>query len=121
MSKLDDLILEALSEMEKEVLQGTEELGWFALGGNLFRGKLGWVNLVVMTVQSVMFVTGAYTTWNFFIAVDLLPALQWGLTSVVLLLSAFALKLSMMPQIQVDRVLRELKRVELLILQKKPD
>ncbi len=120
MSKLDDLIVEALSEVEKEVLQGTEELGWFSLGTNLFRGKLGWVSWVLMIVQSTMFVAGAYMAWQFFQAIDMLPALQWGLSSMVMLLGALTIKLSLMPQIQADRVLRELKRVELLILSNKP-
>ena len=119
MSKLDDLIVEALSEQEKEILQGTEEQGWFSLGTNLFRGKLGWVSWIIMVAQTAMFVTGVYTAWQFFQAVETLPALQWGLTSVVLLLCALMMKLSLMPQIQANRILRELKRVELLILHNK--
>jgi len=121
MSKLDDLIHEALSELEKEVLKGTEELGWFALGTNLFRGKLGWVSWIVMTTQTILFFIGVYTSWQFFKATEMLGALQWGLSSVVLLLVAMMLKMSLMPQIQADRVLREIKRVELLILHKRQD
>ncbi|MCF6304710.1 MAG: hypothetical protein L3J33_05010 [Rhodobacteraceae bacterium] len=119
MSKLDDLIVEALSELEKEVLEGTEEQGWFSLSTNLFRGKLGWVSWVIMAVQSTMFIAGAYTSWKFFQAAETISALQWGLVSTVLLLGALMLKLSMMPQIQANRILRELKRVELLILHTK--
>lgn len=119
MSKLDDLIVEALSELEEEVLEGTQELGWFSLGTNLFRGKLGWVSWIIMVVQSVMFFAGAYASWKFFQAAEIMPALQWGFVSTVLLLGALMMKLSLMPQIQANRILQELKRVELLILHSK--
>ncbi len=119
MSNLDDLIVEALSELEKEVLEGTEEQGWFSLGTNLFRGKLGWVSWVIMAVQSIMFFAGAYTSWKFFQASEIVPALQWGFASTVLLLGALMMKLSLMPQIQANRILQELRRVELLILHSK--
>ena len=120
MSKLDDLILEALSAQEQDILKDTEELGWFALGTNLFKGKLGWVSWVVMITQTCLFLIGAYAAWQFFQATETIAALQWGFSAVVLLLAAMMLKMSMMPQIQADRVLRELKRVELLILHNNP-
>jgi branched-subunit amino acid ABC-type transport system permease component len=69
-----------------------------------------------MLAQGVMFVAGVWAAWQFFAAAEMLIALKWGLSATVLLLMAGMLKLSLMPQIQADRLLRELKRVELLIL-----
>ena len=115
MSKLDDLITEALSAEEKAVLDETKELGWFALGASQFTGKLGWVSWVVMIVQSVMFLTSVWCAIRFFGATDTLTALHWGLPAAVLVILATILKTSLMPQMQAERVLRELKRVELLI------
>lgn len=119
MSRLDDLIAEALSAEEKEIIRETEELGWFALGASQFTGKLGWVSWVLMIVQSLMFLAAVWCSVQFFAAADVLTALHWGLPAAVLAIMATILKTSLMPQIQADRVLRELKRVQLMIAHQK--
>ena len=119
MSKLDQLIEEALSDQDKEMLRETRELGWFALGASQFTGKLGWVSWVLMITQTALFLLAVWTGWHFFAAGDVLTALKWGLPSATLMIVATILKTSLMPQMQADRVLRELKRVELMIAQKK--
>ena len=119
MSKLDDLIAEALSAEEKEILKETEEMGWFALGARQFTGKLGWVVWVIMAVQTVMFIAAVWCAIRFFGATDVLTALHWGLPAAVLMILATIMKTSLMPQMQAERVLRELKRVELMIAQRK--
>ena len=116
MTSIDDLIKEALTEQESEIIESTEELGYFSLAMGLFSGKLGWVSWVIMLSQTAMFFAGFWAAWKFFGTVEVLAAVKWGLSSVVLLLMAAMLKMSFMPQIQANRVLRELKRVELLIL-----
>jgi len=58
MEKLDKLIEEALLTEDREIFEETRELGWFALGVNQFRGKLGWVTWVIMLVQTTMFLVG---------------------------------------------------------------
>jgi len=116
MTSIDELIKEALTAQESEIIKSTEELGYFPLAMGIFRGKLGWVSWVIMLVQGAMFVAGVWAAWRFFGAVEVLEAVKWGLSAAVLLLMAGMLKFSLMPQIQADRVLRELKRVELLIL-----
>lgn len=116
MPNIDELIKEALRDQEAEIVKSTEEQGYFPLAIGLFKGKLGWVSWVIMIVQGIMFGFGVWAAWHFFNAVEMISALKWGLSSAVLLLMAAQMKLSFMPQIQADRVLRELKRVELLIL-----
>ena len=119
MSKLDDLIAEALMAEEKDLLKETEELGWFALGTRQFTGKLGWVTWVVMIVQATLFLGGVWCAVKFFGATDALTALHWGLPGAVLMIMATVLKTSLMPQMQADRVIREVKRVELMIAHQK--
>jgi len=46
-------------------------------------------------------------------ASDVLLALKWGLSAAVLAVLATQLKMALMPQMQADRVLRALRRVEL--------
>lgn len=114
-SKLDTMIEEALKAQDVDILDETRELGFFALGLSQFRGKLGWVTWVIMIVQTVMFLTALWAGSRFFGATEVLPALKWGLSASVLFIVATQLKLSLTPQMQADRVIREVKRVELLL------
>lgn len=118
-SKIDDLIREALEGEERGIISQTEELGYFALGLSQFRGKLGWVTWVIMVVQVVMFLAGAWCAVGFFQATDTLAALRLGIPGAVLWIMAINLKLSLVPQMQADRIIRELKRVELMIAARK--
>ncbi|MGZ9810093.1 DUF6768 family protein [Pseudoroseicyclus sp. H15] len=118
MSKIDDLIREALEGEDRQLLRETEEAGWFTLAFGLFRSPIGWVTWVLLVVQTVMFVAGAVCAFRFFQAEDGLAALRWGLSGTVLWLMALQLKLSLMPQIQADRVIRELRKLELLLARK---
>ncbi len=118
MTKLDEMIKEALRNEDRVILEATEEQGWFALGLGQFRGKLGWVTWVIMLVQVSLFITGVWCGIQFFNTEQVLLALKWGLSGSVLLLMALQLKLSLMPQMQADRILRELKRVELMLARK---
>ncbi len=115
MDKLDSLIKEALEGEDTEILAQTEPLGWFALGLSQFRGKLGWITWVIMIVQTTLFLAGVWCAVNFFAAADMLLALKWGISASFLLLAGLSMKLSIMPQMQADRVIRELKRVELML------
>jgi hypothetical protein len=115
MDKLDKLIEQTLSGEDRQLLEDTRDLGYFELALTQFRGKLGWVTWVIMVVQGAMFLTGVWCAVQFFGATDVLVALKWGLSGAVLMLAATALKLSLMPQMQADRILRELKRIELML------
>ncbi|MCR9212819.1 MAG: hypothetical protein NXI13_03820 [Proteobacteria bacterium] len=121
MSKLDKLIEEALSAEEREIMDETKELGWFALGAHQFRGKFGWVTWLIMLAQLVMFAVGMWFAWKFTQTTDILLALKWGLIASTMIILATIMKTSLMPQMQADRIMRELKRVELLIAHHKND
>ena len=79
MEKLDQMIEEALEAEDREIFAQTKELGWFTLGLGLFRGKLGWVNWVVMIVQTVMFFAAVWCGIRFFGATDVLVAVKYGI------------------------------------------
>ncbi len=115
-TRLDDLIKAALTGQDKDILKETEELGYLALGLSQFGGKLGWVTWVIMVVQAVLFVTGVWCAIQLFASVEVLAAVKWGISSAVLMIMAVQLKLSLAPQMQADRVIREVKRLELLVV-----
>ena len=121
MRNVDDLIEEALDQEEQEILrQIGEEPGFFGMAFGLFSGRLAWVNILLMVVQTVTFIAGVYAAWMFFEAADPVSQLRWGLPSAVLLILATMIKLSVWPQVHADRVIRELKRIELQLARATP-
>jgi hypothetical protein len=114
MRDVDNLIEEALGEEEREILARIgEEPGFFGMAFGLFSGRLGWVNVLLMTVQGVAFLAGAYAAWRFFEAGDPVSQLRGGLPSAVLLILSTMIKIGLWPNIHADRLMRELKRIEL--------
>jgi hypothetical protein len=116
MRNLDEMIDQALDSEERELLRSIgEEPGFFSQAFGLFGGATGWVNLLLMFVQGGLFIGGVWAAWNFFEAANALDALRWGLPAAVLLLMALVIKMAMLPTMQANRVIRELKRIELQI------
>jgi hypothetical protein len=113
MRNVDDILSEAMSAEERDLLARLPEPGLFGASAELFRGRLGWVNGVLMVVQGAAFLAGAYAAWRFFGAEDTFAQLRWGLPGAVLLLLSAMLKAMMWPAVQADRVIREVKRLEL--------
>jgi len=69
--------------------------------------------MVMVAAQALTFVAGAYAAWMFFEAADTVTQLRWGLPSAVLLILSTMIKMSMWPEIHANRLMRELKRIEL--------
>jgi len=114
MRDLDKMIDEALGEEERELLRSIgEEPGFFRQAFGIFTGAAAWVNVLLMVVQGLVFIAGVWAAWNFFQAGDALTALRWGLPAAVLLLMALMIKMALVPTMQTNRVIRELKRIEL--------
>jgi len=115
MDKLDTMIKEALETEDQTIWAETEELGYFAAAFGLFRGKSAWVNWLIILVQAGLFLVAVWCAVRFFAATDVLLALKWGISGAVLVLTALILKTSLMNPMQANRVIRELKRVELML------
>jgi len=118
MRDLDKMIDEALGQEERELLRSIgEEPGFFRQTFGIFSGPTAWVNVLLMVVQGLVFIAGAWAAWNFFQAGDALTAVRWGLPAAVLLLMSLIIKMGMWPTLQANRVIRELKRLELQVAQ----
>jgi hypothetical protein len=114
MRNLDNMIEEALDAEERELLRSIgEEPGFFAQVFGAFGGVTGWVNLLLMFVQGALFIAGAWAAWNFFEAAETLTALRWGFPAAVMLLMSLIIKMAVWPTMQTNRVIRELKFLEL--------
>jgi hypothetical protein len=117
MRQVDDMIDEAMDAEERELLRRIgDEPGYLQQAIGIFEGRTGWVNLVLMIAQGAAFVVGAWAAWNFLAAEDVLTALRWGLPAATLLLMSLIMKMALWPTIQANRIIRELKRLELQIV-----
>lgn len=118
MADIEQALNDTLAAEERELLRRIDkEPGHFEQTLSLFGGRTGWVSVVLMAAQTVLFVTGVWAAWRFFGADDALTALHWGLPAAVLLVMALMIKLALWPVMQANRLRLALKRLELLVAQ----
>jgi Family of unknown function (DUF6768) len=115
MDKLDQMIAEALSEEDRAIMAETGERGVFAELAAQLSGHNAWVKWVSYLYIAVFAGLFFWTAWEAFTATDLLVALKWGLGAVLSMIVVGMLKLYLFTEMQTDRVIRELKRVELML------
>jgi len=115
MDKLDHMIAEALAEEERAIIAETQELGLFRQMAAQYRGPDAWVNWLSTLA---LFAYGALALWSayaFFTATEVMGLVFWGVLLTVSILAVGMLKLYMLNKVETGRVIRELKRVELML------
>ncbi|MBN9466299.1 DUF6768 family protein [Brevundimonas sp.] len=116
MKEIDDTLEEAVRAEERELLRRIgSEPGHVEQLLAVFRARNGWVSIVLMVTQFVFFAGGAWAGWRFFQATETLTALRFGLPSAVLLTMALMMKLAVWPNLNSERQLQILARIELLL------
>lgn len=116
---IDELINEALSQEDEALLDNlNEEPGWMRQAFGLFRGPLAWVMWVVFIVQIALFLGALYAGWTVFTTSDLMAAVKWGVLTVVLVQLTTFLRGFMGSHLEANRVLRELRRLDLRLIQR---
>lgn len=117
MSKIDDMIDEALSEEEQALLEHyAGEPGYIRQALGLFQGRLGWVMWFVGIVQVLLFFAALYCLWELSTEPELMNAFRWGVGAVILVQLSTLLRGFMGMQFEANRVLREIKRLELRLM-----
>lgn len=115
MNKIDNLIGQALTEEDRALLASHSEPGYLAQAFGIFRGPMAWVMWVVNVAAGVAFLAGAYAIWRMFDTLDPLVAVKWGVASLFLFQVTTMCKTFMGNRMEANRLLRELKRVELQV------
>lgn len=118
MSFLDIRINELMTETDAHLLRSTQPYGWRGLYRSMRSGRLRKVVWVIDCACIVMLLVALWAAYQFFIATDILAAVKYGMSATVLLIVAGQLKLSLMPHIQAERLIRQMKRIEILVLAK---
>ena len=115
MNKIDELIGQALTEEDRALLASHGEPGYIAQAFGLFRGPMAWVMWLVNIAGGVAFLAGAYALWQMAASADALVAVKWGVGSLFLFQVTTLCKIFMGNHMEANRMLRELKRVELQV------
>lgn len=115
MSDIDKRIEEALSEEDRALHDQFGEQGLFGQLGGLFQGKLVWLSMVTFVVATVMFAIGAWAAWNFYQEDSVVAMLKWAGLAWFGLTAQIMIKLWSWMRMESNRVIREVKRLELQI------
>ena len=115
MNKIDDVIGQALTQEDLALLASHSEPGYVTQAFGLFRGPMAWVMWLVNVAAGVAFLAGAYGVWRMFGTTDTLVAVKWGVVSLFLFQVTTMCKTFMGSHLEANRLLRELKRVELQV------
>lgn len=113
MNNVDELIGRALTDEDRALLARHGEPGYVAQAFGVFRGPMGWALWVAYVAGAIAFIAGAYALWQMIATSDLLLAVKWGVGALVLFQVTMMTKGFMGNHMEANRMLRELKRVEL--------
>ena len=119
MNKLDRMIEDSLRAEDRALFAAHGEEGMFGQFSGLFRGKLAFANTASAIAQIAMFIGSLYAAQQFLAAVETTAMLRWGALAALLFTAISVIKLMHWQQMQANRVIREIKRVELLLARAK--
>ena len=115
MSKLDQLIEESLNAEDRALLSQYGEQGMAGMVGGMFSGKLGWWVALTTLVQIALFAAALYAAMKFLTLDDPVMVIRWGVAASVWFTAMGIIKIMHWQQMQANRVIREVKRLELQI------
>jgi hypothetical protein len=113
MDDLDKKIAETLSADDRELMEHFGEEGIFGQLGGLFRGRLAWLSMVTFVVGLIAFAIGVYGAWQFTVSDSVASMLRWGALAWAGFMSMIMIKLWSWMRMESNRVIREVKRLEL--------
>lgn len=113
MNKFDELIDQALSAEDRALLARHGEASYLSQALGMFQGPWTWVMWLVNLVGGVAFIVAVYALWQVYAATDMLVAVKWGVGGLALLQLTVMGKSFMATHLEANRVLREVKRIEL--------
>lgn len=120
MDELDRKIEEALSAEDRALMEHFGEQGLLGQLGSLFSGKLAWLTAVTLIAGFGMFILGVYAAWNFVNAPDIPGMLRWGAVAWFGFIGLMMIKVWSWMRMETNRILREVKRLELQIARMQP-
>ena len=115
MDELDRKIEAALSEEDRTILARFGEQGVFGQWSSVYDGAARGIAVFATILAFALFFAAVYCGWRFFGASQTIDAARWGAGTALLTVMVGFLKLWFWLRMESNRVLRELKRLELQI------
>ena len=115
MTDLDEEIKRALSAEEQDLALQFEEQGLIGQFKSVFRGKTAWVSIASLIVGTILQILFFYCAWKFFVITGTNEKLLWGGAAWFLAMMVAFMKVWFWMRMESNRVIRELKRLELQI------
>ena len=113
LEKIDELIKEALSEEEAKFYDELEEQNLFGKIGEVYKGKLGWLAIIMNIVHLIVVVLLVYCIVAFFKAEAIKELIKWASGGFLCMIMGAMIKLYIWMQMDKNDILREIKRLEL--------
>lgn len=113
--EIDQLIKETLSAEESKFYDNLEEQNILQMILGLFKGKNKWIMFLMNFMTLVFFSFFIYCIIQFFNAEVTKELIKWATGALVFLLGVTMLKIFAWMQMDKNALLREIKRLELLI------
>ena len=113
---IDKIIKESLTPNTSIIYDSLEEQGLLASVKGLFTGKLKWVISMMIFVNFIVLGFLIYAVIQFFEAQELKEIIKWSAACFLSVLTMSMLKLFSWMQMNKNALLREIKRLELLII-----
>ncbi len=115
MEEIDQLIKETLSKEEAAFYDSLEEQNNFEMIAGLFKGKNAWFLMITNMLTIVFLGFFVYCCIQFFQVEAIEALLKWGFGALLFLMGMCMLKVYAWLQMDKNAILREMKRLELLV------
>jgi hypothetical protein len=114
--EIDQLIKETLSHEEAAFYDSLEEQNVINMVIGLFKGKNAWFLIVTNIMTFVFLGSFVYCCIQFFTVESTEELMKWGFGSIMFMLGVSILKVYAWMQMDKNAILREMKRLELLVM-----
>lgn len=115
LEEIDKMIKEALSEEEAAFYDELNELPVLSKLGEVYRGSLGWLAILMNVLILVLFACFIYSIYAFLNSESIENLIRWAAAGFLCISSVGILKLYFWMQMDKNDIKRELKRIELQI------
>ncbi len=112
---IDELIKETLNQEEAKFYDELEEQNLIGKLGEVYKGKMGWLAIIMNVVHLVIFGLLIYCIVQFFGTNETNELIKWASAGFLCMIVMGMLKLYIWMQMDKNDILREMKRLELQI------
>ena len=113
--EIDQIIRESLTQEEAKFYDDLEEQNIFNKIGGVFKGKIGWLAVIMNIVSLVALVFFVYCTVQFFNTEVTNELIIWASGAFYSVLFVSMIKIYFWQEMHKNDILRELKRLELQV------